>query len=59
MSNLQRSREAAEAATQRRAHLSARALLDGLAAVTARIALAADDLRTHLDARGGAHELAM
>ncbi len=59
MSHLQRTREAIEAASQRRAHLITRGLLDGLAHLAERVAVAAERLRSRLDARGGAHHVVL
>lgn len=59
MSTLQIARRATEAAQQRRAHLSARAVLAGLFRLTACLARVAFRLRGSLDPRGGAYDHAL
>lgn len=54
MSNLDMARQAAEAARDRRAHLTARALLGGLQSASAWVARVSFRLREGLDAQGGA-----
>lgn len=59
MSTLELARAASESAAQRRAHLSARALLAGLMRLSACLARGAFRLRARLDPRGGAYDHAL
>ncbi len=59
MSTLQLARDATRAAHQRRAHLSARAVLAGLFRLTACVARLSFRVRGALDARGGAYDPAV
>ena len=59
MSTLALAREAPDAAHQRRAHLSTRAILAGLFRLTACFARVAFRLRRGLDPRGGAYDHAL